>query len=152
MSRHSGCALNFLASRSTCASGTLPKLKIGFGATTLMLGFHAYPEATPSGETPSGSDAILRNARVQQGCAPTLFEQWAHCFESRGQHMRLYTQAIDIKRQTRRYPTWSGAHTSTPPCSLMSGRRMPSYMQLQLCRYTCSGNRAAMHGAATVPL
>ena len=40
----------------------------------------------------------------------------------------------------------------TPPCSLMSGRRMPLYMQRQLCRYTCSGIRAAMHEAATVPL
>ena len=39
----------------------------------------------------------------------------------------------------------------TPPCSLMSGRRMPLYMQRQLCRYTCSGIRAAMHETATVP-
>ena len=73
-------------------------------------------------------------------------------FECRGQHMRLYTQPIDIKRQTRRYTTWSGTHTYTPPCSMMSGRRMPLYMQRQLCRYTCSGIRAAMHEAATVPL
>ena len=57
---------------------------------------------------------------------------------------------IDIKRQTRRYTTWSGTHTYTPPCSMMSGRRMPLYMQRQLCRYTCSGIRAAMHEAATV--
>ena len=42
--------------------------------------------------------------------------------------------------------------TYTTPCSLMSGRRMPLYMQRQLCRYTCSGIRAAMHEAATVPL
>ena len=62
------------------------------------------------------------------------------------------TQPIDIKRQTRRYTTWSGTHTYTPPCSMMSGRRMPLYMQRQLCRYTCSGIRAAMHEAAIVPL
>ena len=51
---------------------------------------------------------------------------------------------IDIKRQTRPYTTWSGTHTYTPPCSMMSGRRIPLY--------TCSGNYAAISAAASVPL
>ena len=117
-----------------------------------MLGLHAYPEATPSGETPSGSDAILRNASVQQGCAPTLFEQWAHRFECRGQHMRLYTAHRHKAANTPLYDMERHTCTYTTPCSLMSGRGMPLYMQRQLCRYTCSGIRAAMHEAAIVPL
>ena len=100
-----------------------------------------HPEATPSGKTP-----------VCNRDAPP------HC--SSNGHTVLHaegskcdcTQPIDIKRQTRRSMTWSGAHTYTPPWSMMSGKRMPLYMQRQLCRYTCSGIRAAMHEAATVPL
>ena len=117
-----------------------------------MLGFHAYPEATPSGETPSGKNAILRNASVQQGCAPTLFEQWAHRFECRGQHMRLYTAhrhkaantpLYDMERQTYVYTTVFSDERQEN-AAIHAAAIMPLY--------TCSGIRAAMHEAATVPL
>ena len=112
-------------------------------ARTLLLGLHAYLEATPSGETPSGSDAILRNASVQQGCAPTLFEQWAHRFECRGQHMRLYTAhrhkaantpLYDMERQTYVYTTVFSDERQEN-AAIHAAAIMPLYVQRHPCRY-----------------
>ena len=117
-----------------------------------MLGLNAYPEATPSGETPSGSDAILRNARVQQKCAPTMFEQWAHRFECRGQHMRLYTThrhkaantpLYDMERHTYVYTTVFDDERQEN-AAIHAAAIVPPYVQRHPCRY--------MHEAATVPL
>ena len=58
------------------------------------------------------------------------------------QHTCIYTHT-----HTRTYAhthTHGPAHIRTPPCSMMSGRRMPLYMQRQLCRY--------IRAAASVPL
>ena len=92
-----------------------------------------HPEATPSGETP-----------VCNRDAPPHCSSNGHTVLNAEGSTCDCTQPIDIKRQTRRYTTWSGTHTYTPPCSMMSGRRMPLYVQRQLCRYTCSGIRAAI--------
>ena len=92
-----------------------------------------HPEATPSGETP------LCNRDAPPHCSSN-----GHTVLNAEGSTCDCTQPIDIKRQTRRYTTWSGTHTYTPPCWMMSGRRMPLYMQRQLCRY--------IRAAASVPL
>ena len=66
---------------------------------------------------------IWRNASVHQGCAPTLFEQWAHRFECRGQHMRLYTAHRNKAANTPLSDMERRAHSWDPsPAALARGR------------------------------
>ena len=62
------------------------------------------------------------------------------------------TQPIEIKRQTRRYPPWSGTHTHTTVFDDERQENTAIHAAAIMPLYTCSGIRAAMHEAATVPL